>query len=266
MTEASDSSYALITGPTSGIGRELARIMAGHGHDLVLVARDEARLTELARELRERFCVRVTTIAVDLAQEDAVERIAAALREAGIKVGVLVNNAGFGIHAPFETSDLGKELAMIQVQLSAMLGLTKLALPMMQALGRGRILNVGSLYCFSPVAYQAVYGACKAFMLSFSDALRSELRGRDITVTTLCPGATRTEFRERAGVRARHESSGMDPVEVAAQGYRGMVLGRRLVVPGLWNKVFVLVTRLLPVDTVAGLLRLINDIRGVNRR
>lgn len=266
MTEASNSSYALITGPTSGIGRELARIMAGHGHQLVLVARDEARLTELARELRGRFRVRVTTIAIDLAEEDAVERIGATLREARITVGVLVNNAGFGVHAPFEASDLGRELAMIQVQLAAMLGLTKLALPMMQALGGGRILNVGSLYCFSPVAYQAVYGACKAFMLSFGDALRSELRGRAITVTTLCPGATRTEFRERAGVRARRESSGMDPAEVASQGYRGMLLGRRLVIPGRWNKIFVLVTRLLPVDAVAGLLRLINDIRGVNRR
>lgn len=256
--------YALITGPTSGIGRELARILAEHGHDLVLVARDEVRLLELARTLSVRHRISVRTISVDLAAPNAVERIDAFLREAHIEVGVLVNNAGFGVHGLFEKSDLAKELAMIQVQLAALLGLTKLVLPAMRARGHGRILNVGSLYSFSPVPYQAVYGACKAFMLSFGDALRTELRGDDVTVTTLCPGAVRTEFRMRAGVKARGEGSGMDPAEVATQGYRGMLAGRRVVVPGVTSKLFVALTRLLPAGAVSSLLRIINDLRGVN--
>jgi uncharacterized protein len=239
---------ALITGASGGIGRELARVCAAHGHDLVLVARSEAKLEALAAELRAGHGVSVTVMASDLVVPDAARTLVDDLHRAAIRVDLLVNNAGFDVYGYFHETDLATELSMIQVNLVALTQLTKLVLADMRAQGSGRILNVGSTGSFIPSPLNAVYAATKAYVLSFSEALAEELRGAPVSVTALCPGATRTGFQARAGIgQVRLVRWGMmDATTVAEAGYRAMMAGRRVVVPGLFNNLSVLGTRLLP--------------------
>ena len=252
-------SVALVTGASSGIGKALARRLAEDGLGLVLVARDHAALTALAQELTAQYGVKATVIAMDLTQRSAPAAIFQATEAAGITVDVLVNNAGFGVHGPFATTTLAHETAMVDVQLSALLGLTKLYLAGMLARRRGYLLTVGSVYSFVPVPFQAVYGACKAFMLSFSEALANETRGQGISISVCCPGTTKTEFRKRAG--ARDKGHGLSPEAVADVAYRGLLAGKRVTVPGGWEKIFVLLVTSMPRRWLAGLMRIVNYFR-----
>jgi short-subunit dehydrogenase len=239
---------ALITGASSGIGKELARVFARQGHPLVLVARDEQRLDQLAHELRTGFGVVVEVVPQDLAGEGAVQEVINKLEQKSIVVDVLVNNAGFDVYGNFWETDLVGELQMIQVNQVALTELCKYLLGGMRERGGGKILNVGSTGSFIPTPFNAVYAATKAYVLSFSESLAEELRGSGVTVTVLCPGATRTEFQQRAGITsARLLKFGlMDAKSVAECGYRGVMKGKRIVVPGLLNKIQVFATRLLP--------------------
>lgn len=246
---------ALITGASSGIGYELTRLFARDGFDVVLVARDAERLEQVAREMRERHGATVAVLPKDLAEPGAVDEIAAALHAGGIEVDTLVNNAGFNVYGPFCETDGNREMAMLQVNLVALTRLTKLLLPAMARHGSGRVLNIGSTGSFAPGPFDAVYCATKAYVLSFSEAIAEELEGTGVTVTALCPGATRTRFAERAGMTGTPMFRGRvaEASDVAAVGYRALMDGRRVVVPGRMNALLAFSVRLSPRRLVASI-------------
>ena len=226
--------WTLITGASAGIGRELAKVFAANGFNLVLVARSEARLNQLARELESLHKIKVQCLPTDLAKPTAAIELA---RELGdTPVSVLVNNAGFGSFGPFAKTDRGLQIEMMQVNMVSLVELTHLLLPTMLRRGRGRILNVASTAAFQPWPLVSIYYATKAFVYSFSYALADELTGTGIRVTTLCPGMTRTEFFDRAGMRKRSWLM-MEPRTVAEKAYRGLMKGKRVVIPGVMNQI-----------------------------
>jgi uncharacterized protein len=249
---------ALVTGASSGIGRELARVHAECGGDLILIARREDRLTELADELRGEHGATVYVLARDLSEPGAAAALVADLDRADLRPTILINNAGFGHHGPFCAQDLARNARMVRLNVTALLELTGLLAPRLVRLGRGRILNVGSVAGFVPGPHQAVYFATKAFVGSFSEALAEELRGTGVTVTVLCPGPTRSEFGAAAGVEGVGGFGGRIPSsrEVAEYGYRAMLRGTPLVVHGLKMKLLMHgLLRLLPRRLV---VRLVN--------
>lgn len=240
---------ALITGASSGIGEELARVHAAAGGDLVLVARREERLDKLAEELSEEHGVECLVLARDLVPAGAAEALYAELAERGVEVDYLINNAGFGGHGLFYERAWEDDRAMIQLNVLALTALTRAALPAMVERGRGRVLNVASMAGFLPGPYQAVYYATKAFVQSFSQAVDSELAGTGVTVTALCPGLTDTEFIDRAdlgGSRFVKTSFAASARQVAEAGYRAMLGGDAVIVPGLLNKATMGIMRFAP--------------------
>lgn len=249
-----------ITGASSGIGRALAYEFASRGFDLLLTARDEHALETVASECRERFGVETKVRAAGLADAKAVDALCGAIGD----IDILVNNAGFGVKGDFADTDLADELKMLEVQLAATLKLTKAALRGMIARGNGRILNIASVYSYSPIPKQSVYSASKAFLLSFSSALAEEVRDRGITVTVVLPGITKTEFRTRAGI-ADKKDSGMTAKEVAKIAVEATLKGKHIVIPGGPNKLFVFLARHLPQSLMARVVRFINNRRSVNK-
>lgn len=249
---------ALVTGGSAGLGAELADLLARDGYPVVLVARREAELARVAAGLRARHGATVETIVADLSQPEAAAAVVDALRDRGLRVGVLVNNAGFGGSGPFATSDRDHELAMIAVNVVALTHLTKLLLPPMVAAGQGRILNVASTAAFQPGPLMAVYFATKAYVLSFSEAIAAELRGSGVTVTALCPGPTATGFAARSGMGDSRLFQGAgvgDARRVAAAGYAGMRAGKAIVVPGRGNWALTQAVRVLPRGLLARTMR-----------
>lgn len=252
--------WALVTGASSGIGRDLALILAEHGNDLVLTARDERALDAVAQECASRFSVNTQVIPADLSDPSAPLRLSEQVRQIGAPIEFLVNNAGFGTQGPFARSDLARELALVQVNVSAVIALTRLLVGPMVERRSGRILNVASTAAFVAGPYMADYYASKAFVLSWSLALRKEWRGKGVGVTVLCPGPTQTDFQRRAGMdRARlFRIHTMDSLAVARAGYRGMMRDRAIVVPGVMNKLSVLGSRLLPRPALAAIAAKLN--------
>lgn len=249
---------ALVTGATSGIGYELAALLAGDGHPLVLVARHQEELDRVAGEFRDRHDVLVTSIAADLARPEAVAELVAEIERRAIDVEVLVNNAGFASYGPFADSDLHHELAMLRVNVVALSELTRRLLPGMVSRRRGRILNLASTAAFQPGPLMAVYYATKAYVLSFSNAIANELRGSGVTVTALCPGPTKTGFAERASLQDSklfRRGNVMDARTVAAAGYAGMRAGKATVIPGARNWVMAEAVRFAPRGVAASLAR-----------
>ncbi len=237
----------LITGASAGIGAELARVFAAHGHELVLVARRQQRLAALAEEIAGRGGKRPTVLGVDLERRDAVAEIAAALSARGLEPANVVNNAAFGLLGPAASLGRDQQLAMIDLNVRA---LTELSLAFVDSLARhrGGILNVASVAAFLPGPGMAVYYASKAYVLSFSEALHRELWRRGVRVTVLCPGPVPTEFQARAGIRAERAQNlfSLSAERVAQIGYRGFMRGKRVVVAGLANRIVVLLLRLTP--------------------
>ncbi len=255
---------ALVTGASSGIGLELATLLARDRHDLVFVARRRDRLDAIARGLTEEFGVRATVLALDLARPETPAEIARELSGRGVGVDILVNNAGFGLHGLFATTPLEKELEMIQVNVAALTHLTKLLLPPMLERRRGRILNLASTAAFQPGPLMAVYYATKAYVLSFSEALANETAGTGVTVTALCPGPTTTDFQKQAGVEKTPLFAGplvMDAPTVALAGYRGMMRGDRVVIPGILNQALVQALRVTPRRVATAVARRIQERR-----
>jgi len=244
---AAERQTALVTGASSGIGLELAREFAAGGYDLVLVARGEKKLEELAAELRDRHGVTARVVPKDLSDPRSPEEI---FREAGTTVDVLVNNAGFATFGPFIAADLHAELEELQLNVVALTHLTKKFLPGMLSRRRGGVLNVASTAAFQPGPLMAVYYATKAYVLSFSEALAEELRGSGVTVSVLCPGPTATGFSARADMQDSGLFKGMlqvsDARSVARAAYEGFRAGKRIVIPGLLNKVGAQSVRLTP--------------------
>src|ERR1700726_2477875 len=192
--QAMDKERTLITGASSGIGEAFARVLAARGDDLVLVARSAGKLEALAAELTARHNVRVDVVPADLSHSDASDGIVAELTARGIAIGTLVNNAGFGTYGEFAVLDAAHERDEVFVNVVAPVVLTRALLPAMIERGRGAIVNVGSTASFQPVPYMATYGATKAFVLSFSEAVAEEVRPHGIRVVALCPGQTETAF------------------------------------------------------------------------
>jgi len=242
---------ALITGASSGIGEALAKRFAREGHPLVLVARDAARLEALAAALRAEFRVDVLVEACDLVQRSAPEALAASLRKRHVAVEILVNNAGVMQHGEFASMLPGRHQELIDLNVSAVTAMLAHFLPPMRERGHGRVLNVASIAAFQPVPLLATYAATKAFVLSLSESLSEELEDCGITVTALCPGFTDTRMLSRA-VEANGRLAGLpgfligDADEVAADGYRGCMEGRAIVVPGAVNRAVTLASRATP--------------------
>lgn len=253
----------IITGASSGIGRALAHEFARGGYDLFLTARSEAGLRRVADECAAKYRVETEIFAADLADAAELERLASAIENT--RFDALVNNAGFGVKGDFAETDLDDELKMLNVQLAALLKLTKAVLPPMIRAKSGNILNVASVYSFAPVPKQSVYAASKAFILNYSHALADELKAHNIKVSVLCPGITQTEFRTRAGI-ADKPDSGMSAQKVAEIGFAGMKRGRQTIVPGFANKVFVFLARHTPPHFFTSVVRFINNRRGVNQK
>jgi short-subunit dehydrogenase len=252
---------ALITGASSGIGLDLARLFAKDGHDVVLVARSEGKLREIAAGLERDFGVTAHVIVADLARPDAPQMLVAQLP---VDVDVLVNNAGFGVTGPFVETDLAKELEMIQVNVVALTYLTKLLLPPMVARRRGRVLNVASTAAFQPGPLMAVYYATKAYVLSFSEAIADELRDSGVTVTALCPGPTETGFAavaDMSATRLFNIAKPMSSAEVARAGYAAMKRGRRIIIPGIKNKLLTQSIRVSPRRMVTTIVRKLQESR-----
>jgi short-subunit dehydrogenase len=255
---------ALVTGASSGIGLELAQLLARDRNDLVLVARTRERLESIARGLSEEYGVRALAVAADLSEPDAPDRIAADLRTRATTVDVLVNDAGFGAHGFFAALPLSEQLSMIQVNVAALTHLTGLFLPSMLERRSGRILNVASTAAFQPGPLMAVYYATKAYVLSFSEALASETAGTGVTVTALCPGPVLTEFQKRAGTEKTVLFTGPLAVaarDVAAAAYRGMLRGDPLVIPGIGNRALVQALRVSPRRLVTAISRRLQEKR-----
>ena len=249
---------ALITGASSGIGLELARIFAAQRHDVVLVARSARNLAELAAALERDHPVRAYVIAADLSTSAGVERVVERAGELRLTIELLVNNAGYGVYGPFVQTPLEAELQMIHVNIVALTHLTKRFLPAMLARRSGRILNVASTAAFLPGPLMAVYYATKAYVLSFTEALANEVAGSGVTVTALCPGPTASNFQGVAGLEESKLVFGKKlPTarEVAEAGYGGMMAGKNVVIPGLSNKLTANAPRFLPRTAVAKIVR-----------
>ena len=254
---------ALITGASAGLGRELARLAAKDGHDVVLVARRRDRLEELAKELETAHGVRATVIAANLGDRAVPSAIADELHAKGIAVDFLINNAGFGTRGSFVHSDLVRELEMVEVNIRALMQLTRLFLPDMIARKRGRILNIASVAGFLPGPYMATYYASKAFVLSFTEALSAELAGTGVTVTASCPGPTATEFGSVAGggKKTKLFQSNVAQVEpVARHAYKAMMAGTIVAVPGFVNKLIAQSVRISPKSVLRSIAA------GLNRK
>ena len=251
---------AVVTGASGGIGYELAKLFAKDHHNLVLVARSGAKLTQVADELQRRFGVSVKTVALDLAAADAPGLLFEQLQREGVDVDILVNNAGYGKLGEFAVVPPEESLGQIELNVTALTHLTKLFLGPMLERGSGKIMNVASTAGFQPGPRMAVYYATKAYVISFSEALANELVDKGITVTCLCPGATATGFASRAGndkSRLFKQLRPMDAKTVALKGYRGLMAGKTLVIPGLRNWMLVESLRISPrklVTAVSGRL------------
>jgi uncharacterized protein len=259
LPPAGDGVTCLITGASSGIGAELARGLADRGLGVTLVARREERLRELATELESAHGVRAEVVTADVSTERGRDRLFAAVAELGLAVEVLVNNAGFGSGGRFAKLDAKKEVSMVRTNCEAVVALTRHYLPELQRRGRGAVLNIASLIAFQPVPFQATYGATKAFVLSFTDALHEEMRGTGVTVTAVCPGPVRTEFGEAGGFGGADERIPgplwLDAEKVARDALAAVDRGDRVTVPGPHNQIAALWGQHLPRFVLLPLVR-----------
>lgn len=250
-------SRALVTGASSGIGRDIARELARRGHPLVLTARRAEALQALAAELRSAHGVDVQVLPADLGAPGGADALADALAAHGLAIGVLVNNAGFGVFGRHVDTDPAAEDEMLRVNIGALTRLTKRLLPAMVAARRGAVLNIASTAAFQPGPYMAVYYATKAYVLSYSEALAEELRGSGVTVTAVCPGPTASGFQDKAAMQASALVKGKrlpTAAEVAAFAVRAMVQGKRVAVPGWGNRLMAFSVRLTPRAVVTWLV------------
>jgi len=250
---------ALITGATHGIGYELAKQFAQHGHDLMIVSRKKEDLRRVSKELKKDYGIRVWTLASDLSLHDSPEQIFSFLKRNKMSIGVLVNNAGFGLFGKFAETDLEKELNMIHLNVMSLTRLTKLLLPSMIKRKSGYILNVASTASFMPGPLSAVYFASKAYVLSFSEAIGAELQGTGVQVSALCPGPTQTGFGSRSG----GDNTGLFANKILAQSaqdvatiaYRDLMKGKRIIIPGWRNKIQIFLLRFTPRSLATKIVR-----------
>jgi short-subunit dehydrogenase len=248
--------YVLITGASEGMGREFSKIFARNGHPIILVARSKTRLEILAEELRTLYQATATIIHKDLSAPDAATELKNEIDRQNIGVAILINNAGFGVHGLFHEADWQTTENMLSLNIITTSHLTRLFLPAMIAKGSGKILNVASTAAFQPGPFMACYFASKAYVLSFTEALAEELSGTGVTATAFCPGPTRTQFQKRSGTEnIRENSFSMEAAPAVEAAYNGLMLGKRLVIPGFTNKLLAVLVRLAPRQLVIKVTR-----------
>jgi short-subunit dehydrogenase len=250
--------YTLITGGSEGIGYELARQFAQHGHNLILVARDELQL-ETAGNSLQSFDVDILTISKDLFNHEAAFELYNEVKSMDLTVDVLVNNAGQGIYGLFEDTDIRRELAIVQLNISSLIILTKMFLKDMLERRDGKIMNVSSIASKAPGPWQSVYHGTKAFVQSFTEAVRSEVKDQGITITALLPGATDTDFFNKAGMQAskavQDKDKLDDPAKVAKDGYEALMSGDDKVISGIKNKAAVAMSNIMTDSKAADMMK-----------
>jgi short-subunit dehydrogenase len=252
-----DGQTALVTGASMGIGVDLAECFAKDGYDLILTARSQSALKDVADKLAAKYKIKATPVAIDLGVPGNGEKLAAEIASRGLAVDALVNNAGYGIAGAFDGSDRASQLNMIDLNDRALVELTHIYWPRMIANKRGGVLNVASTAAFQPGPLMAIYYASKAFVLSFSEALWKEAEKTGVHVTCLCPGPTESNFRARAGTgktRLSRAGKPMTSASVAKQGYRAWRKNRRVIVTGLRNSALAGFIPFLPRATVLGIV------------
>lgn len=257
------SSFTLITGASSGIGWELAKIFASHNHNLILVARSKDTLEKLAEDLRSEHRVNVEVLAMDLSLTASPEALFRSCQNKGLAVDILVNNAGFGDNVTFLNSDWKKQADMIDLNMKSLTHLTHLFLPDMVARGKGAILNVASTAAFQPGPYMAVYYASKSYVLNFSEALNEELRGTGVYVTTLCPGPTHSGFQKAANIDSALLMKLNVPRsrDVADYAYQALMNRKSVAVHGWMNKIMAFSVRLTPRALLVRVVRILQEKR-----
>jgi short-subunit dehydrogenase len=250
-----NNKYALITGATTGIGYELAKLFAQDDYNLVIVARSQDDLESKAQEFKQDYGVEVITIAKDLFKREEAFALCEEVSRRGVQVDVLVNDAGQGIYGLFQDNDIERELDIIELNISSTVIITKHFVKEMIARNSGKILNLASIASETPGPYQVVYHGTKAFVLSFSEGLRSELKDTDITVTALQPGPTDTDFFNKADMNdskaVQDKDSLSDPADVAKDGYEALMAGKDKVVSGFKNKVQMALGNIIPDSMLA---------------
>jgi short-subunit dehydrogenase len=241
--------YAVVTGGTSGIGYELAKLLAADGYNLVIVARTESDLLEVANEIRQRFVVEVITLSKDLFDVKNAFSLYEEVRSRNIQVDILINNAGQGQYGEFTDTDILRELDIINLNVSSLVVITKLFLNDMLVNGSGKIMNLSSIASKVPGPWQSVYHGTKAFVQSFTEAIRSEVKDKGITITALLPGATDTDFFNKADMnesKVVQEGKLAPAAQVAKDGYEALKSGDDMIVSGLKNKIQVAMTSITP--------------------
>jgi hypothetical protein len=255
-----ENTAALITGSSSGIGADIARELAGRGHGLILVARREAQLRDLADTLARTHNVRAEAIAVDLADAEARAALPAEIERRGLTVDILVNNAGYTTMGAVHKANREAEMGMVRLNIEAVVDLCTTFVAGMVTRHRGAVLNTASTAAFQPLPGQAVYAASKSFVLSYGQALGAELKGTGVTVTTLCPGPVETGFAETAGMSDEEAAASLPrfmwvpSAQVAKAAVDGLAAGRPVVIPGAPNKVGAVVAYLTPRSLLLPLL------------
>lgn len=264
LPEPSPESTCLITGASSGIGVEIARALAKRGQNLVLLARRVDRLESLASELSDEFGVRAEVLGCDISDPAARAKVPDRVAQLGLTVELLVNNAGYGTAGKFVELNPEREVGMVRVNVEAVTALCSAFVPPMVDRGRGAVLNVASTIAFQPMPGQAGYAATKAYVLSFTQALNTELHGTGVTATALCPGPVKTEFMDEPGMEesasALPKPMWLEPAEVAEAGVRGVESGDGIVVPGVANAVTRLIGRHTPRWLLLSTIRRLTDI------
>jgi short-subunit dehydrogenase len=253
---------ALITGASGGIGLELAREFAKHKIDVVLVARKAEKLKVLAEELSSAWGIKAIVMAKDLSKPESADELFKEVKQAGLEIGYLVNNAGLPDYGFFSKSDMNKDEDMINVNILSLTKLCRLVLPEMISRKQGKILNLASIAAFQPGPLMAVYYATKSYVLLFSEAIKNELKGTGVTVTALCPGPTQSGFQDAANMQESKLVKGKNlpkAAEVAAYGYRSMMKGKSVAIPGFLNWILVSSGRFAPRDIVTMISRKLAD-------
>ncbi|MFN2603881.1 MAG: SDR family NAD(P)-dependent oxidoreductase [Gemmatimonadaceae bacterium] len=259
-----EKSFALITGASRGIGLELAKECAKHGHDVLLVARHQDALEAAAGQIEGKYGVQAIVITADLRDPAAPSELLAATIEQQIDVQMLINNAGFGLGGEFLETDIEREIEMIGVNVVALTQLTKLFAPAMVKRRSGRIMNVASTAAFQPGPLMSVYYATKAYVLSFSEAIAEEWRNTGVTVTALCPGATATDFADTARIsntRLFQKLGVADAGNIARYGYKAMMRGDRVAIPGWRDKLMIQSERFAPRRMITAIVRKVQESR-----
>ena len=250
-----NQNFALITGATSGIGFELAKLFAKDGYNLIIVARSQSELQQHASELQQEYGIEVITLERDLFRREEAFSLCSEIQKRGITIDVLVNNAGQGVFGLFKENNLQRELDIMELNMASLIILTKHFVKEMISRNSGKILNLASIASTAPGPYHAVYHGTKAFVLSFTQSLRSELKDTEITVTALLPGATDTDFFNKADMEdskiVQDKDSLSDPADVAKDGYNALMSGDDKVVSGFKNKIQVGIGNVTPDPVLA---------------